>query len=119
MLIELESQKQSDYVFTNSLGKEYLNGHAIAFIFQATMKRADIKGFRFHDLRHTAATRMVEAEVPLFTVGQILGHTDPKTTMRYAHPDDSLKRGVETLARYNHDTNSDTKKTTSKGKPAK
>jgi len=82
MLIELESQKQSDYVFTNSLGKEYLNGHAIAFIFQATMKRADIKGFRFHDLRHTAATRMVEAEVPLFTVGQILGHGDPKTTMR-------------------------------------
>jgi integrase len=79
-------------------------------IFKATLKRANIQGFRFHDLRHTAATRMVEAEVPLFTVGQILGHGDPKTTMRYAHPDQSLKDGLEALARYNRDT----KKTTSK-----
>ncbi len=119
MLTELESNQESKYVFTNSLGKEYLNGHAVAFIFQATMKRATIKGFRFHDLRHTAATRMVEAGVPLFTVGQILGHSDPKTTMRYAHPDESLKQGVEALARYNRDNYQDTKKTASKGKRAK
>ncbi len=54
---------------------------------------------------------MVEAGVPLFTVGQILGHSNPKTTMRYAHPDKSLKDGLEALARYNHDTDSDTKGT--------
>jgi len=114
LLIELESKKQSEYVFTNKHGREYTNISSLIYIFNTSLKRANIKGFRFHDLRHTAATRMVEAGVPLFTVGQILGHSNPKTTMRYAHPEQSLKDGLEALARYNRDTNSDTKKTTSK-----
>ena len=43
---------------------------------------------------------MVESGVPSFQVGQILGHSDPKTTMRYAHPDESLKKAVEALVSY-------------------
>lgn len=42
-----------------------------------------------HDLRHTAASFLINAGVPLFVVGQILGHTVPKTTMRYSHLLDS------------------------------
>ncbi|MCH7518290.1 MAG: site-specific integrase [Candidatus Dadabacteria bacterium] len=108
LLIELESKKQSDYVFTNEHGGEYLI-NSLGYLFRKSLKRAGIKGFRFHDLRHTAATRMVEAGVPLFTVGQILGHSNPKTTMRYAHPDQSLKDGLEALASYNRGNHSDTK----------
>lgn len=40
---------------------------------------------RFHDLRHTAASLMVTAGVPLYTVGKVLGHSTPQTTARYAH----------------------------------
>ncbi len=109
LLIKLESNKQSDYVFTNEHGKEYSNINSLVYLFNTSLKRADIKGFRFHDLRHTAATRMIEAGVPLFAVGQILGHSNPKTTMRYAHPDQSLKDGLEALASYNLDNHSDTK----------
>jgi len=112
MMIDMQSKKQSDYVFVNTQGKGYKSNPSLRNLFQFSMKRADIKNFRFHDLRHTAATRMIEAGVPLFTVGQILGHSNPKTTMRYAHPEQSLKDGLEALARYNRDTNSDTKEPT-------
>lgn len=50
------------------------------------------EGVRFHDLRHSTASAMVNAGVPLHTIGAVLGHKDPRSTMRYSH----LQR--ETLA---------------------
>ncbi len=38
-----------------------------------------------HDLRHSAASEMINADVDLFTVGAVLGHKDPRSTQRYAH----------------------------------
>lgn len=51
----------------------------------ATLKRANIFGFRFHDLRHTAASYLVMAGATLHEAGQILGHKSEQTTKRYAH----------------------------------
>jgi integrase len=42
-------------------------------------------GVRFHDLRHTAASFLIANDVDLYQVGTILGHSDIRTTMRYAH----------------------------------
>src|SRR5574344_2346225 len=69
--------------------------------FPAICKLAKIEGFRFHDLRHTSATRMVGAGVPITMVKYILGHADIHTTMRYAHAitEQSLD-AVEALANY-------------------
>lgn len=39
----------------------------------------------FHDLRHSAASAMINAEVDLYTVGAVLGHKAPASTKRYAH----------------------------------
>lgn len=46
---------------------------------------AQIEGLRFHDLRHTAATRMLRATGNLAAVSKALQHTNIKTTQRYAH----------------------------------
>jgi integrase len=55
---------------------------------------------RFHDLRHTFATRLVQAGVELYKVQRLLGHKSPMMTQRYAHHyPESLRDGVEVLDR--------------------
>jgi len=49
------------------------------------LKAADIKAFRFHDLRHDAASSMARAGCSLLEIGDVLGHSNTQTTARYAH----------------------------------
>jgi integrase len=49
------------------------------------LEAAGIKGFRFHDLRHDAASSMARAGCSLLEIGDVLGHTNTQTTQRYAH----------------------------------
>lgn len=57
---------------------------------------AGLPGLRLHDLRHSAASFMINAGVDLFAVGRVLGHTDHKSTMRYSHlANDTLIKAVE------------------------
>jgi integrase len=61
-------------------------------------RAARIAGLRFHDLRHTAATRLVEAHIPLPEVGKQLGHTQAQTTWRYINQDaGSARRAAAAL----------------------
>lgn len=53
--------------------------------FARTIARAGIEDFRFHDFRHTAATRLLRATGNLRLVQKLLGHSDIATTTRYAH----------------------------------
>ena len=50
------------------------------------LKRAGIKDFRIHDMRHTFTTLLNDSEVPVQILSQLLGHTNSKTTQGYIHP---------------------------------
>ena len=52
---------------------------------KAMMGLEDDKQFVLHTMRHTYASRLVQKGVPLYTVGQLMGHTNPRMTQRYAH----------------------------------
>lgn len=53
--------------------------------FVKTLQKADISGFRFHDLRHTFASHYIMRTHDMPTLQAILGHATPAMTMRYAH----------------------------------
>jgi integrase len=48
-------------------------------------KNGNLKGLRFHDLRHSVASVLAKQNVPLLTIGKVLGHRSLESTKRYAH----------------------------------
>ena len=70
--------------------------------FTAARNKAGLKDVRFHDLRHTAATRLVGAHIPLSEVGRVLGHTQANTTYRYVNANvETAKRAAAALDMFN------------------
>jgi integrase len=56
-------------------------------IWKGILREARIEDFRWHDLRHTAATRMLQEKGDLAKVKKMLGHKSITSTARYAHVD--------------------------------
>ena len=62
------------------------------FGFESACKRAGIKDFHFHDIRHTFATHFLARTKDIFTLSQILGHSTVTMTERYAHLLDDVRK---------------------------
>lgn len=80
-----EWRKQSSfqtYIFTNKKGEPLGN---VKKSWAKILKTAQIENFRWHDMRHHFASRLVMSDVDLNTVRELLGHSDLTMTLRYAH----------------------------------
>lgn len=76
-------------------------GHmtTIRTFWAAVCRRAGIEGVRVHDVRHTFASLLVSSGESLPVVGALLGHTQAKTTSRYAHlQDEALRKATARVA---------------------
>lgn len=71
-----------EVVFPNSEGQPLDN---VQSSWEELLKDAEVTRFRFHDLRHTFASKLVQRGVPLQVVAQLLGHASVLMTQRYAH----------------------------------
>lgn len=71
------------FVFPSPKNGQKLNNVQTAW--EAILKQAGIDNFRFHDLRHDFASRLVQKGVALIVVRDLLGHSDIKSTQKYAH----------------------------------
>jgi excisionase family DNA binding protein len=85
-----------ELVFGSPWTGKPLNGIRNAFV--RACKQAGISGLRFHDLRHTFASRLIEKGVDIVTVKELLGHSTILLTQRYTHSrNEQRRRAVERL----------------------
>jgi len=83
--------KDDHYVVTNSAKPEEPRTHR-SYI-EDLVKIIDIPYYGYHVLRHTFATRCIEAEIDVKTVSVMLGHSDVSITLNtYVHPSDAQKK---------------------------
>ena len=82
--LEMRIRGGSDRVFVDTEG-DPLPQRTLQFQFTRLLQAAGIENFRFHDLRHTCASWLAMANVPILTIKEILGHKDLRMTLRYSH----------------------------------
>lgn len=106
----MDTKEDSGYVFPHGQGNQLWR---VRSAFVRLLKRTNLNGLRFHDLRHTFATRLVTGGADLSTVQKLLGHQDIRMTQRYSHPSsEDMKKAISVLEKIQIDSH----KTTTKGK---
>lgn len=78
-------------VFPNAEGKQF---YRFREAFENAVERAGIKDFRFHDLRHTAASYLAMSGASLVEIAEVLGHKTFNMVKRYAHLSEAHTRSV-------------------------
>lgn len=83
VLDQLDTEGEFTHVFMNK--QRRMPYTTIAKVWGRLRIKAGLPKLRIHDLRHAYASLLVSSGRTLYEVQQILGHSDPKVTMRYSH----------------------------------
>ena len=99
-LNQYTSRHDTPYVFAQPNGTPYTATN-VTTAFRRAAKKARLTNFRLHDLRHHFASSLAMHGHGLRTIQELLGHKDPKMSMRYAHlSNDYLKQAVQDLDQF-------------------
>lgn len=83
--------KEDKYVI--ALDRERVEPRLLRNNYKKLLKKLKIKDLKFHGLRHSFATRLIEKGIDVKTVSSILGHSDVSITMNlYVHPTNENKK---------------------------
>jgi integrase len=83
VLRSISRDQSNPYIFPSQVtGKPC---PSLFFPWNRIRRRANIPDVRLHDLRHSFASLLINDGVPLYEVQRLLGHSNPRTTQRYAH----------------------------------
>lgn len=103
LLSELKMDRKNEYLFPNP--QTDLPFRTVRRSFKNACRSAKIEGLRFHDLRHTFASRLIELGIDIIRVKELLGHSTVKITERYTHSNsEERKKAVELLCEGPHKT---------------
>jgi integrase len=94
----IERVEGNPYIFPSSItGRPSPSLH---FPWDRIRKKAGLSDVRLHDLRHTFASLLINLDYQLYEVQELLGHSNPRTTQRYAHfQSDKLTRSAEAVGK--------------------
>jgi integrase len=90
----------SPWIFVDPLTEEPYKDYDVRNYFKRALRRAKVKGLRFHDLRRSFASRLASRGVSLQAIAKLLGHGSTYVSERYAHLScDDLRVAIRTLSR--------------------
>ena len=93
-IIARQPKTGSEFVFSHP--KDPARCHPFSHAFwENTRSKAGLKDLRIHDLRHSFASHSIQQGVPLPVISKLMGHSNLRMTLRYAHVSD---REVKTAA---------------------
>jgi len=99
LLSNQNKARKGDIVFPAPHSGKKIRYQNFIRAFRRSLAKAEIEGFRFHDTRHTAASRLAIAGTDIRKIAEILGHKTLAMAMKYSHLSvDSLRASVELLA---------------------
>jgi integrase len=97
LMKSLSEPEGSGFVFPSLAGTMF-SKYNVERAFRKAVRKAKVEDFKFHDLRHTFATRLVQRGENLYSVQVLLGHKTAAMTQRYSHHNpESLRGAVESL----------------------
>ena len=84
--------RKTTWVFPSPRTESFLSAAAVALVWYRVRAEADLCDVRLHDLRHSYASMALVQGETVLTIGRLLGHNDPATTLKYTHLSDAMVR---------------------------